>query len=72
MDEPSVENVTVSMSTFRATQNGVRVKTWARASHGFVTGAVFQNLTMVNVQNPIIIEQNIAQMVVTARTKCLE
>nr|XP_043622653.1 polygalacturonase-like [Erigeron canadensis] len=57
LDEPGVKNVTVTTATFRGTQNGVRIKTWARASHGFVTGVLFQHLTMVNVQNPIIIEQ---------------
>ncbi|KAM0024944.1 putative endo-polygalacturonase [Helianthus debilis subsp. tardiflorus] len=57
LDEPGVQNITVTMATFRGTQNGVRIKTWARASHGFVTGAVFQHVTMVNVSNPIIIEQ---------------
>ncbi|XP_022026582.1 polygalacturonase [Helianthus annuus] len=57
LDEPGVQNITVTMATFRGTQNGVRIKTWARASHGFVTGALFQHVTMVNVSNPIIIEQ---------------
>ncbi|KAL8255499.1 hypothetical protein R6Q59_030566 [Mikania micrantha] len=57
LDEPGVQNITVTTTTFRGTQNGVRIKSWARASHGFVTGAVFQHVTMVNVSNPIIIEQ---------------
>ncbi|KAI3823142.1 hypothetical protein L1987_04574 [Smallanthus sonchifolius] len=57
LDEPGVQNITVTMATFRGTQNGVRIKTWARASHGFVTGAAFQHVTMANVSNPIIIEQ---------------
>ncbi|XP_076915732.1 polygalacturonase-like [Bidens hawaiensis] len=57
LDELGVQNITVSTVTFRGTQNGVRIKTWARASHGFVTGATFQHVTMVNVSNPIIIEQ---------------
>ncbi|KAK1287647.1 hypothetical protein QJS10_CPB19g00760 [Acorus calamus] len=40
------------------TQNGVRIKTWARPSYGFVQGIVFENIVMRNVQNPIVIDQN--------------
>ncbi|GJV17533.1 putative polygalacturonase [Tanacetum coccineum] len=57
LEEPGVQNITVTTVTFRGTQNGVRIKTWARASHGFVTGVSFQHVTMVNVKNPIIIDQ---------------
>ncbi|KAF7151903.1 hypothetical protein RHSIM_Rhsim02G0175100 [Rhododendron simsii] len=56
--EAGVRNVTVSRVTFTGTQNGVRIKTWAKPSTGFVTGVVFQHATMVNVQNPVIIDQN--------------
>ncbi|KAL8103623.1 polygalacturonase-like [Apium graveolens] len=56
--EPGVQNVTVKSVTFTGTENGVRIKTWARPSHGFVKGVLFQHLQMVNVQNPIIIDQN--------------
>ncbi|KAL3567263.1 hypothetical protein D5086_029914 [Populus alba] len=38
--------------------NGVRIKSWARPSNGFVRNVVFQNLIMKNVKNPIIIDQN--------------
>ncbi|KAI8010720.1 hypothetical protein LOK49_LG06G01960 [Camellia lanceoleosa] len=58
LQEPGVQNVTVKTVTFTGTQNGVRIKTWGRPSNGFVRGIVFQNLFMVNVQNPIIIDQN--------------
>ncbi|KAL9251036.1 Polygalacturonase-like protein, partial [Drosera capensis] len=57
-NEAGVRNVTVTSSTFVGTQNGVRIKTWARPSNGFVTDVHFQHLTMVNAQNPIIIDQN--------------
>ncbi|KAL8142465.1 hypothetical protein V2J09_015497 [Rumex salicifolius] len=57
-NEPGVQNVTVTTSTFTGTDNGVRIKTWGRASNGFVNKVVFQHLTMVNVQNPIIVDQN--------------
>lgn len=56
--EDGVQNVTVSTVTFRGTTNGVRIKTWAKKSTAFVTGVLFQHATMVNVQNPIIIDQN--------------
>lgn len=50
--------MTVKSVTFTGTENGVRIKTWARPSHGFVRGVLFQHLQMVNVQNPVIIDQN--------------
>ncbi|KAL3619881.1 hypothetical protein CASFOL_034793 [Castilleja foliolosa] len=56
--EAGVQNVTVKTTTFSGTQNGVRVKTWARPSNGFVKNVLFQHLVMVNVENPIIIDQN--------------
>ncbi|CAA2995392.1 polygalacturonase-like [Olea europaea subsp. europaea] len=58
LQEPGVQNVTVKSATFTGTQNGARVKTWARPSNGFVKNILFQHLVMVNVQNPIIIDQN--------------
>ncbi|XP_074294509.1 polygalacturonase-like [Silene latifolia] len=57
-NEPGVQNVTVKTCSFTNTQNGVRIKSWGRASNGFVRNVVFQHLTMVNSQNPIIIDQN--------------
>ncbi|PWA37456.1 polygalacturonase [Artemisia annua] len=58
LQEAGVQNVTVKTVTFTSTENGVRIKTWARESNGFVRGVLFQDLTMVNVQNPVIIDQN--------------
>lgn len=58
LQEAGVQNVTVKSVTLRGTQNGLRVKTWARRSNGFVKGILFQNAVMVNVRNPIIIDQN--------------
>lgn len=57
MEEAGVQNVTVKTVTFTGTENGLRVKTWARPSNGFVRGVLFQHAVMVNVQNPIIIDQ---------------
>ncbi|XP_016504883.1 polygalacturonase-like [Nicotiana tabacum] len=58
MQEPGVQNVTVKTATFTRTQNGVRVKTWARPSNGFVRDVLFQHAVMNSVENPIIIDQN--------------
>ncbi|XP_057415153.1 polygalacturonase-like [Lotus japonicus] len=57
-NELGVQNVTVKAVKFTGTQNGVRIKSWGRPSNGFVKNVLFQDATMVNVQNPIIIDQN--------------
>ncbi|KAL3619880.1 hypothetical protein CASFOL_034792 [Castilleja foliolosa] len=57
-NEAGVQNVTVTNSVFTKTQNGVRVKSWARASVGYARNLVFRNLVMRNVANPIMIDQN--------------
>ncbi|OIS96334.1 PREDICTED: polygalacturonase-like [Nicotiana attenuata] len=56
--EAGVQNVTVKSVIFKNTQNGVRIKTWGRPSTGFVKNVLFQHATMINVQNPIVIDQN--------------
>ncbi|XP_024983659.1 polygalacturonase-like [Cynara cardunculus var. scolymus] len=58
LKEAGVQNVTVKRVTFKGTQNGLRIKSWARPSSGFVNGVLFQNAIMTNVQNPIVIDQN--------------
>ncbi|KAH9606132.1 hypothetical protein KSS87_007274 [Heliosperma pusillum] len=58
VDEPGVESVTATGVVFKGTQNGVRIKSWGRPSHGYVRNVLFRNITMVDVQNPIIIDQN--------------
>jgi len=50
--------VTLTNAIFSASDNGVRIKTWARQSNGFVRNVVFQNIVMIEVENPIIIDQN--------------
>jgi polygalacturonase len=58
LNEDGVQNVTVTTATFTGTQNGVRIKSWGRASNGFARNILFQHAVMVNVQNPILIDQN--------------
>ncbi|KAK3008212.1 hypothetical protein RJ639_015030, partial [Escallonia herrerae] len=58
LQEAGVQNVTIKTATFKGTQNGVRIKAWGRPSSGFVQGVLFQHVVMINVQNPIVIDQN--------------
>ncbi|MED6123586.1 hypothetical protein PIB30_050500 [Stylosanthes scabra] len=58
MEEEGVENVTLRNAIFYGSDNGVRIKSWARASNGYVRNILFQDITMFSVQNPIIIDQN--------------
>ncbi|KAM5548237.1 polygalacturonase-like [Rosa sericea] len=57
LQEAGVQNVTVKTVTFTNTQNGVRIKSWGRASTGFARNILFQHAVMINVQNPIVIDQ---------------
>ncbi|KAK9159399.1 hypothetical protein Syun_005740 [Stephania yunnanensis] len=57
-EEEGVVNVTVKMVVFTNSLNGLRIKTWARPSNGYVQGVLFQHAIMKNVQNPIVIDQN--------------
>ncbi|PRQ46018.1 putative polygalacturonase [Rosa chinensis] len=57
LQEAGVQNVTVKTVTFTNTQNGVRIKSWGRASTGFARNILFQHAIMINVQNPILIDQ---------------
>ncbi|CAH9102095.1 unnamed protein product [Cuscuta europaea] len=57
MHEAGVENVKVKNVQFTGTENGLRIKTWARPSNGFVRNVEFRRATMVDVSNPIIIDQ---------------
>ncbi|WCJ21827.1 Pectin lyase-like superfamily protein [Euphorbia peplus] len=58
MDEEGVENVTLTDAVFTGSDNGVRIKSWARPSTGFVKNILFQNIIMTDVENPIIIDQD--------------
>lgn len=56
-NEAGVENVTVTDSVFTKTQNGVRIKSWAKPNNGYARDINFRNLIMQNVYYPIIIDQ---------------
>lgn len=50
--------MTVKNVVFTGSENGLRIKSWARPSNGFVRGVLYEDITMKNVQNPIIIDQH--------------
>ncbi|KAK9087870.1 hypothetical protein Syun_030264 [Stephania yunnanensis] len=56
-NEQGVQNVTVKTVVFSGTQNGVRIKTWAKPNQGFVRGVLFEDVIINNAQNPVIIDQ---------------
>ncbi|GMN51730.1 hypothetical protein TIFTF001_020870 [Ficus carica] len=56
-NEKDVEGFLVKDSTFIGTQNGVRIKTWALPNALNVYNITFQGISMHNVENPIIIDQ---------------
>ncbi|KAK9138987.1 hypothetical protein Sjap_009581 [Stephania japonica] len=58
LNEAGVENVTLRTAAFTGTQNGLRIKAWGRPSKGYVKGVLFQQATMNDVENPILIDQN--------------
>ncbi|OMO97707.1 Glycoside hydrolase, family 28 [Corchorus olitorius] len=57
-EEAGVQNVTVTRVRFSGTENGVRIKSWGRPSTGFASHILFQHALMINVQNPIVIDQH--------------
>ncbi|PRQ48986.1 putative polygalacturonase [Rosa chinensis] len=58
LEEEGVQNVTLKNAIFKGTTNGLRIKSWARPSTGFVQGVRFLDVEMIKVQNPIVIDQN--------------
>lgn len=57
-DEKDVRNVAVSKCTFRNTQNGARIKTMHESPVLQASNISFTDITLENVFNPIIIDQN--------------
>ncbi|XP_057790421.1 exopolygalacturonase clone GBGE184-like [Salvia miltiorrhiza] len=57
-DELSVGNITFSGCTVTGTTNGARIKSYHKSPVLTATNIVFEDLTMDNVKNPIIIDQH--------------
>uniref|UniRef100_A0A2N9FMF9 Rhamnogalacturonase A/B/Epimerase-like pectate lyase domain-containing protein n=1 Tax=Fagus sylvatica TaxID=28930 RepID=A0A2N9FMF9_FAGSY len=57
LNEAGVQNVTLTDSVFTGSDNGVRIKSWARPSNGFVQHS-FPKHCYEDVENPITIDQN--------------
>ncbi len=55
--EEDVSGLLVTNCTFTGTDNGVRVKTWAKPHASNVFNLTFADIIMENVRNPIIIDQ---------------
>ncbi|KAL5849396.1 hypothetical protein ACOSQ4_007409 [Xanthoceras sorbifolium] len=56
-NEKDVEGISVRNCTINCTQNGVRVKTWLGSPASNAFNFTFQDIVMINVSNPIIIDQ---------------
>ncbi|KAK4338580.1 hypothetical protein RND71_043067 [Anisodus tanguticus] len=52
----TVENINIRNCTLLGTQNGVRIKTW-QGGMGFARFIHFENIRLIDVRNPIIIDQ---------------
>lgn len=58
INEKNVEGLTVRDSVFTGTTDGIRIKTWeSSASTIVISNFVYENLQMINVENPINIDQ---------------
>ncbi|XP_010451678.1 PREDICTED: polygalacturonase-like [Camelina sativa] len=57
-EEEGVQNVTVKKTVFVGTDNGLRIKSWANPTSGFVQRVRFLDSLMFNVKFPIIIDQH--------------
>lgn len=55
--EKDVVGVRVKNCTINGTQNGVRIKTWPGSPASKASSFWFEDIVMINVSNPIIIDQ---------------
>jgi galacturan 1,4-alpha-galacturonidase len=56
-EEEDVRGLVVRNCTLRGTTNGVRIKTWPSSPPGRASNITFEDITMADVSNPIIIDQ---------------
>ncbi|KAJ4841178.1 hypothetical protein Tsubulata_015536 [Turnera subulata] len=58
LNEEEVTGVTIRNCIFNGTTNGVRIKSWAPSYPGSVSDVTYDSIQVINVQNPINIDQN--------------
>ncbi|XVE65581.1 hypothetical protein DITRI_Ditri08aG0011400 [Diplodiscus trichospermus] len=56
-NEKDVVGISVRNCTIKGTENGIRVKTWPGAPASNASNMTFEDIFMINVSNPIIIDQ---------------
>lgn len=56
-NEDPVEGIFVTGCTLKNTQNGVRIKTWPNSYPGTASDMHFEEISMENVGNPVLIDQ---------------
>ncbi|XWS53576.1 hypothetical protein CRYUN_Cryun10bG0013200 [Craigia yunnanensis] len=56
-NEKDVVGISVWNCTIKGTQNGIRVKTWPGAPASKASNLTFEDIFMINVSNPIVIDQ---------------
>ncbi|XP_062080471.1 exopolygalacturonase clone GBGA483-like [Humulus lupulus] len=56
-NEADVKNLVIQNCNLTGTDNGVRIKTWAPSPPSIVYNVTFENISMKDVVNPIIIDQ---------------
>ncbi|KAG6597550.1 Exopolygalacturonase, partial [Cucurbita argyrosperma subsp. sororia] len=56
-NEEDVRGIIVRNCTLINTDNGLRIKTWADSPPSAAVGILFQDINLINVKNPIIIDQ---------------
>ncbi|KAL1215611.1 putative polygalacturonase [Cardamine amara subsp. amara] len=57
--EAAVSDIQVTHCTFNQTTNGARIKTWL-GGQGYARNISFEDITLINAKNPIIIDQQYA------------
>ncbi|KAM7463108.1 hypothetical protein LguiA_031229 [Lonicera macranthoides] len=56
-NEGNVDGVTVRNCTIHGTNNGLRIKTWPTSYNSTASNMMFEDIVMINVSNPIIVDQ---------------
>ncbi|XP_023552846.1 probable polygalacturonase At3g15720 [Cucurbita pepo subsp. pepo] len=63
-----IENINVSNCTLKGTQNGLRIKT-TKGGHGYVRNVIYEKITLIDTQLPIVIDQQYSTLANTRKIK---